>query len=99
MSKFIREYQPGGKRVRHTHTLSVEECQKMVGGYIAVYFVNGLNIVCDEEGKLKGKSPCLHINGNTYVGNLLVGVFTDNGLEPATEKQQKEFERLIGSYY
>ena len=49
--------------------------QEAVGGWIEVVSLSGVNgntvIICDEEGKLKGKEPCAFIRGEVFVGTIL----------------------------
>ena len=62
----------------------LEDLQKFVGGYIEVvptYFTNVV-VICDEEGRLKGKPYCCFISGLEFVGPVLLagvnnGEFTD----------------------
>lgn len=61
----------------------LKDLQKAVGGYIEVYQVStDLAIICDEEGKIKGKPYNCTLCGEDFVGTILfVGVneeeFTD----------------------
>lgn len=54
---------------------TLEALQAEVGGYIeAVTLAEDLAIICDEEGRLKGKEPnlALHGMGLDFVGTILV---------------------------
>ena len=47
--------------------------QEIVGGYIEVYPIsNSLLVICDEEGKLKGKSANRAIGRELIVGNFFI---------------------------
>jgi len=48
--------------------------QELVGGYIECvpFNGNGVVIVCDEEGKIKGKFPNMMVNGDWIVGTFFV---------------------------
>lgn len=52
---------------------SLENLQKIVGGYIeCVYLSEDLVIICDEEGKLKGREPNVPLKGDVLVGTIIV---------------------------
>lgn len=53
---------------------SLETLQKLVGGNIEpISLNNGMVILCDEEGKLKGKEPNIYLERikDTLVGNVI----------------------------
>lgn len=51
---------------------TLEALQKAVGGYIqAVPYYNYV-VICDEEGRLKGKAYNQAIGGVTFVGTILI---------------------------
>ena len=58
----------------------LRDLQEAVGGHIeTVPFVNDIIILCDEEGKLKGKAPNFPYNGDLIVGDVLfVGTVLGN---------------------
>ena len=62
---------------------TLEALQELVGGYIEVVeLADGLAVVCDEEGRLKGKPYCATLGDVQFVGTIaLVGTvgceFTD----------------------
>jgi hypothetical protein len=62
---------------------TLEALQELVGGYIEVVeLADGLVVVCDEEGRLKGKPYCATLGDVQFVGTIaLVGTagceFTD----------------------
>lgn len=66
-----------GKQPRHVNIeKSLKNLQKTVGGYIeAVTLADDCAVICDEEGRLKGKPYCCTICGVSFVGTVvLVGV-------------------------
>ena len=60
---------------------TLEAFQREVGGYIEVHPFNGdgLVVVCDEEGKLKRKRFTALINGERYVGTILIAATDRRG--------------------
>lgn len=53
---------------------SLETLQKLVGGNIEpITLNNGMVILCDEDGKLKGKEPNIYLERikDTLVGNII----------------------------
>lgn len=66
-----------GKTPRHVNISgTLENLQKTVGGYIeCVTLFGGMAVICDEEGRIKGKERCCNICGVDFVGTvILVGV-------------------------
>ena len=66
-----------GEIPRHVNVSnSLEALQKNVGGYIeAVTIAKDLAVICDEEGRLKGKPHNCNIADYDFVGDILmVGV-------------------------
>lgn len=55
---------------------SLDAMQEIIGGYIKVVYKEFNNetiaIVCDEEGKLKGKQHNCFINGTSFVGDIII---------------------------
>jgi len=60
---------------------NLDAFQTQVGGYIEVHPFNGdgLVVVCDEEGKLKRKGFTAMINGQKYVGTILIAATDKDG--------------------
>ena len=53
--------------------LTLDSLQKIVGGYIeAVTIAPKVVILCDEEGRLKGKPYNCTVNGISFVGDIIV---------------------------
>ena len=63
-----------GKAPRHVHISdSLKNLQATVGGYIeAVTLAEDLVILCDEEGRLKGKERCCEISGVDFCGTIVL---------------------------
>lgn len=84
MSKISVLIKEPGKKPRHVAiSNTLENLQKTVGGYIEVVTIaSDCAVICDEEGRLKGKEHCCEIAGVDFVGTvILCGVdgeeFTD----------------------
>ena len=91
MPKCVREYGPNGATQDYTGPISFEDLQKKVGGYVEVVHVYDMDVVCNEEGKLRGLEFCMKTMGHVFVGNVLVGRFTEQGLEPVDALIQDAF--------
>ena len=66
-----------GRVPRHVNiSNTLENLQKTVGGYIeCVTIFEDAAVICDEEGRIKGKPYCCNICGVDFVGPVvLVGV-------------------------
>jgi hypothetical protein len=70
---------PGQKPRCVNISASLENMQKTVGGYIeTVTLCSDLVVICDEEGRIKGKPHCCTISGADFVGTIiLAGVEND----------------------
>lgn len=69
-----------GRKPRHVNISdTLENLQKTVGGYIeTVTICSDLVVICDEEGRIKGKEHCCEIGGVEFVGTvILAGVDGD----------------------
>lgn len=86
MPKVVRCYLPGGKTEDIPKLLSYEELTDRIGGFLEVHGINGVHIVVDEEGKLKGLPLCCIIGPYHLRGPVFIGKFTDRGLEPVEEQ-------------
>lgn len=62
----------GGKARHETIKNDLATMQKIVGGYIETYTVGRTVVICDEEGRLKGKEPTLVFGDQTFVGDLII---------------------------
>lgn len=74
MKVFRKE--PGKAPELCTIANELDSLQEAVGGHIEVFgFAEDLAIICDEEGKLKGKPFNCELCGEAFVGTILfVGV-------------------------
>ena len=75
MSKFISVLiKRPGEIPRHVNVSnSLEALQKNVGGYIeTVRYASDCVIICDEEGRLKGKPHNCFIAGHDFVGEIII---------------------------
>ena len=63
-----------GRVPRHvTISDTLENLQKTVGGFIeTVTLAKDLVVICDEEGRLKGKEHCCNICGVDFVGTVIL---------------------------
>lgn len=58
---------------------SLRALQDTVGGYIeAVGLADDCAVICDEEGRIKGKSHNCYIKGVSFVGSIII-VGVDDG--------------------
>ncbi len=65
-----RPFEPVGRITEISNTLRA--LQDAVGGYIeTVTIATDLVIICDEEGRIKGKAPNCSIAGVDFVGTIL----------------------------
>lgn len=83
-----------GKPPRHVHISdSLENLQRIVGGYIeTVTVAEDLVIICDEEGRLKGKEPCCTFCDVEFVGTIVLCGVVRN------EDGEAEFGNLPGEW-
>ncbi len=75
ISVLIKE--PGKDAYRAEIDNTLESLQSEVGGYVggyieAVTIADGLVLICDEEGKLKNKTPNFSFAGDVFVGTVLL---------------------------
>lgn len=63
-----------GKVPRHVNiSNTLENLQKTVGGYIeTVTLCSDLVLICDEEGRIKGKPHCCNICGADFCGTVIL---------------------------
>lgn len=94
MSKVIRCYKPGGEFEDIEQTLTLEELQRRLSGYVEVRNFGFVSVACDEEGKVKGLPFCRRISSTDFVGDIYVGKFTDSGLLPVDSKLLETFESM-----
>lgn len=52
---------------------TLENLQRTVGGYIEIVTLQrGLVVICDEEGRLKGKPHNCTVRGVSFVGDIVI---------------------------
>lgn len=52
---------------------TLENLQRTVGGYIEIVTLQrGLVVICDEEGRLKGKPYNCTVGGVSFVGDIVI---------------------------
>ena len=63
-----------GKKPRHVNiSCTLDNLQKTVGGYIeTVSLETDLVVICDEEGRLKGKTHCCKVSGVDFGGTIIM---------------------------
>lgn len=72
---------------------TLEALQKVVGGYIEVIGLGGnLLMICDEEGKLKGKPYNFDLGRDLIVGNVL---FVQSDGEDFTDIDEANAETVL----
>lgn len=88
---------PGEKGVMEMHETTLEAQQKLVGGYIQMIgFGDGIAMICDEEGKLKGYEPNFAIPGDMIVGTVFFCRTDDEGeCASLTEEDAKRLTAVI----
>ena len=65
--------EPGKQPRRVNISDTLENMQRIVGGYIETVTVCAdLVVICDEEGKMKGKPHCCTICGVDFVGTVIL---------------------------
>ena len=92
MKAIIKEVGKEPKVIDIENTL--EALQKAIGGYLeAVNVGNGVIMLCDEEGKLKGSKYNFDLGSDKIVGNVL---FTQSdGKEDFADLDDKQIETVM----
>ena len=92
MKAIIKEVGKEPKVIDIENTL--EALQKAVGGYIEALNIGGnIIMICDEEGKLKGKPYNFDLGVDKIVGDV---IFTkDDGNEDFTDLNEKDIETIL----
>ncbi len=93
--------EPNKLPIKKTIKNSLEEKQKLVGGYIEYTYLNDCNdiaIVCNEEGKLLGLPPNRDIGHDIICGNFfIVGDDPELGEDRSlTEEQIAKYTKYFG---
>lgn len=82
MSKILVGIKRADEAAPHFAWISntLENLQRTVGGYIEVFPIGGHDvIICDEEGKLKGKPLNVIIRGEMIVGDIIITAYNAEG--------------------
>lgn len=100
MDKLVRVYKPYGTVEDYDRVVPYAELVEIVGGYIQLINITStIQIVCDEEGRIKGYPPCFYLEAYDrnmfFVGNVVVGRFSGAGMKPIPKNQIETFERHI----
>ena len=91
MKAIIKKVNEAPQVVNIENTL--EAIQKAVGGYIEVVRMdNNLLMICDEEGKLKGKPYNFDLGSDIIVGDVL---FVQNDGEDFTDLDETNTETVL----
>lgn len=70
---------------------NLETLQQLVGGYIEVVpYKDNIVIICDEEGKLKGKEINISFSYDVIAGNCLFVGTNEGDFTSLTDKQIEE---------
>lgn len=78
MAELLSVYrkEPGGLYYHDMIENDLHALQEAVGGYIETVTIHGATrdivIICDEEGRLKGKTPNCSIAGVSFCGPIVV---------------------------
>ena len=84
------------KRVEIPHTL--EAMQKVVGGFIETVhpFDDPVVLICDEEGKLKGKTPNIYIpHKDIIVGTIFICGLGEENLTDLPDTLMEKYETML----
>lgn len=90
--------QPYHTKIKNELT-SLQQC---VGGYIEIIspFNDNVCLVCDEEGKLKGKPLNRQVNGDIIAGDfIIVGTDDDGELSSLSNKQIDYYKKKFDDIY
>ena len=76
---------------------TLENLQRTVGGYIETvsFPEDGVVIVCDEEGRLKGKDYCCTVNGIDFVGDIFICGIDRDEFGDIPEKHKKQLLQIL----
>lgn len=80
----------------------LEKLQELVAGFIECVPLSGdLTLVCNEEGKLLGLKPNVHLllRGDVVVGNILIVAYDEEGdLRDLSEKEEEQALTFLNLY-
>ena len=73
----------------------LEALQQAVGGYLeSVTFAEDACILCDEEGRLKGKQYNTTVCGVPFVGTILIVGTSGEEFADLTEEQERDLRNM-----
>lgn len=71
LSVYVKD--PGKKLEERYLKNDLESFQAMVGGHIeTVTLTNGIVVICDEEGRLKGRPHSAYLDGIDFCGRIIL---------------------------
>jgi len=71
ISVYVKD--PGKKLEERQLKNELDSLQRMVGGYIeAVTLTNGIVVICDEEGRVKGRPHSAYLDGVDFCGRIIL---------------------------
>ena len=71
ISVYVKD--PGKKLEERQLKNELDSLQRMVGGYIEVVtLTNGIVVICDEEGRLKGRPHSAYLDGVDFCGRIIL---------------------------
>lgn len=71
ISVYVKD--PGKKLEERQLKNELDSLQRMVGGYIEVVtLTNGIVVICDEEGRLKGRPHSAYLDGVDFCGTIIL---------------------------
>ena len=74
--------------------------QDLVGGYIeTVTLASDLVIICNEEGRLLGLEPNCTVCGVSFVGNIIIAAYDDEGNFTDVKLSRDELMLLFPNLY
>ena len=96
MEEHIRKYLPNGTYEDLSTPMDWDTVRQGIGGYIEVVHWNGLHLLCDEEGKIKGEPLTLFLDQQSFVGTVFVGYLEQDGtLSPVPDEQLEQLDQHI----
>ena len=78
----------------------LHELQRVVGGYIeTVTITTDLVIICNEEGRLLGLDPNCTVCGVSFVGNIIIAAYDDEGNFTDVKLSHDELMQIFPNLY
>lgn len=92
----ILKVEPGKPPEEATIPNTLKAMQEMVGGYIEVVYLDGICLVCNEEGKLMGLEGNRRVGGDIIAGTFfLAGDNRDGDFCSLTQEQLERFGQMF----